>query len=62
MSFVDEGPENAPPLVLVHGNLTWSFLFRKLIAEARGQHRVIAPDLVGFGLSSKPHDGGIPYA
>jgi haloalkane dehalogenase len=54
MSFVDEGPENAPPLVLVHGNLTWSFLFRDLIAQARGQHRVIAPDLVGFGLSSKP--------
>ncbi len=56
MSFVDEGPENAPPLVLVHGNLTWSFLFRNLIAEARGHHRVIAPDLVGFGLSSKPRD------
>ncbi len=56
MSFVDEGPENAPPLVLVHGNLTWSFLFRKLIAEARRHHRVIAPDLVGFGLSSKPHN------
>jgi haloalkane dehalogenase len=56
MSFVDEGPENASPLVLVHGNLTWSFLFRKLIAEARGHRRVIAPDLVGFGLSSKPGD------
>jgi haloalkane dehalogenase len=54
MSFVDEGPENAPPLVLVHGNFTWSFLFRNLIAEARRHHRVIAPDLVGFGLSSKP--------
>jgi haloalkane dehalogenase len=56
MSFVDEGPEHAPPLVLVHGNLTWSFLFRKLIAEARRHRRVIAPDLVGFGLSSKPRD------
>jgi haloalkane dehalogenase len=56
MSFVDEGPENAPPLVLVHGNLTWSFLFRKLIADAHRHHRVIAPDLVGFGLSSKPND------
>jgi len=42
MSFVDEGLDSAPPLVLVHGNLTWSFLFRKLIAEAREQHRVIA--------------------
>ncbi len=56
MSFVDEGLETASPLVLVHGNLTWSFLFRKLIAEARGRHRVIAPDLVGFGLSSKPRE------
>ena len=56
MSFVDEGLDSAPPLVLVHGNLTWSFLFRNLIAEAREQHRVIAPDLVGFGLSSKPRE------
>ncbi len=56
MNFVDEGPENAPPLLLVHGNFTWSFLFRNLIAEARRHHRVIAPDLVGFGLSSKPRD------
>lgn len=58
MSFVDEGAENALPMVLVHGNLTWSFLFRKLIAQARGRHRVIAPDLVGFGLSGKPRDAG----
>ncbi|MGA2992214.1 MAG: alpha/beta fold hydrolase [Candidatus Korobacteraceae bacterium] len=58
MSFVDEGPEAAPPLLLLHGNLTWSFLFRELIARARGRFRVIAPDLVGFGLSSKPRDPG----
>jgi haloalkane dehalogenase len=58
MSFVDEGPEHAPPLLLLHGNLTWSFLFRDLIARARGRFRVIAPDLVGFGLSSKPRDPG----
>ena len=58
MSFVDEGPEAAPPLLLLHGNLTWSFLFRDLIARARGRFRVIAPDLVGFGLSSKPRDPG----
>jgi len=56
MSFVDEGPETAPPLLLLHGNLTWSFLYRDLIARARGRFRVIAPDLLGFGLSSKPRD------
>ena len=33
MSFVDEGPETGPPLLLLHGNLTWSFLFRDLIAD-----------------------------
>ena len=56
MSFVDEGAETAPPLLLLHGNLTWSFLYRDLIARARSRFRVIAPDLVGFGLSSKPRD------
>ena len=56
MSFVDEGPETGPPLLLLHGNLTWSFLYRDLIARARDRFRVIAPDLVGFGLSSKPRD------
>ncbi len=58
MSFVDEGPEAAPALLLLHGNLTWSFLFRDLIGRGRGRFRVIAPDLVGFGLSSKPRDPG----
>jgi haloalkane dehalogenase len=56
MSFADEGPESAPPLLLLHGNLTWSFLYRDLIARARSRFRVIAPDLLGFGLSSKPRD------
>lgn len=56
MSFVEEGPADAPPLLLLHGNPTWSFLFRDLIRQASGRFRVIAPDLIGFGLSDKPRD------
>ena len=56
MSYVDEGAGDAPPLVLLHDNPGWSFSFRKIIPALRSQFRVIAPDMVGFGLSSKPRD------
>jgi haloalkane dehalogenase len=55
--YVDEGPREAGPVLLMHGEPSWSYLYRKmipLIAEAG--HRVIAPDLVGFGRSDKPAD------
>ena len=52
MSYVDEG--DGPPVVLVHGTPTWSFLYRSLITSLRPQHRVIAVDHLGFGLSDKP--------
>ena len=53
--FVDEG--QGPPVVLQHGNPTWSFLWRKVIRRlADAGLRVIAPDLVGLGLSDKPHN------
>jgi len=53
--YVDEGPRRAPPVLLLHGEPSWSFLYRKMIPilVAAGQ-RVIAPDLVGFGRSDKP--------
>ena len=53
--YLDEGPAVAPPVLLIHGEPTWSYLFRKMIPilTAAG-HRVIAPDLVGFGKSDKP--------
>jgi haloalkane dehalogenase len=53
MHYVDEG--NGDPVLLLHGNPTWSFLYRKFIPllKAAG-HRVIAPDHIGFGLSDKP--------
>jgi haloalkane dehalogenase len=55
--YLDEGPADAPPVLLIHGEPTWSYLFRKMIPilTAAG-HRVIAPDLVGFGKSDKPAD------
>lgn len=55
IACIDEGPRDAAPVLLMHGEPTWSFLYRKMIPPllAAG-HRVIAPDLVGFGRSDKP--------
>ena len=55
MHYVDEGPRAAPPVLCLHGQPTWSYLYRKMIPllSAAGQ-RVVAPDLVGFGRSDKP--------
>ncbi len=50
--YVDEG--QGEPLLLVHGNPTWSFFWRELILALRGQYRVIAVDHIGCGLSDKP--------
>jgi haloalkane dehalogenase len=52
---VDEGPRDAPPVLLLHGEPSWSFLYRRMIPvlTAAG-HRAVAPDLVGFGRSDKP--------
>jgi len=55
IACIDEGPREAAPILLMHGEPTWSFLYRKMIPPllAAG-HRVVAPDLVGFGRSDKP--------
>jgi haloalkane dehalogenase len=55
MAHVDEGPRDAPAVLLMHGEPTWSFLARKMIPVLLAAGcRVIAPDLVGFGRSDKP--------
>ena len=54
MHYLDEG--SGPPLLMVHGNPTWSFYWRHLIAGLRDQYRVIAVDHLGCGLSDKPQD------
>jgi haloalkane dehalogenase len=55
LHYVDEGPATAAPVLLLHGEPSWSYLYRKMIPvlTAAG-HRAVAPDLVGFGRSDKP--------
>ncbi len=55
--YLDEGPADGPLVLLLHGQATWSYSFRKMIPvfTAAGYH-VIAPDLIGFGRSDKPAD------
>ncbi|VBA39642.1 Haloalkane dehalogenase 2 [Mycobacterium innocens] len=48
MHYVDEG--DGPPILLCHGNPTWSFLYRNIIVALRDRFRCIAPDYLGFGL------------
>ncbi len=50
--YLDEG--DGPPLLLWHGNPTWSFLYRNIVVALRGRFRCIAPDYLGFGLSDRP--------
>ena len=55
MHYVDEGPADAEPVLLLHGEPSWSYLYRKMIPPlAAAGLRVIAPDLIGFGKSDKP--------
>lgn len=53
--YLDEGPSDADPVLCMHGEPTWSYLYRKMIPVLTGAgHRVIAPDQIGFGRSDKP--------
>src|SRR6201987_350609 len=53
MHYIDEGSGN--PVVLLHGNPAWGFLYRKFIKPlTTASRRVIIPDMIGFGLSEKP--------
>ncbi len=53
--YVDEGPRDADPVLMMHGEPTWSYLYRHMIPRfTTAGHRAIAPDLVGFGKSDKP--------
>ena len=53
--YLDEGPRDAAPVLLMHGEPSWSFLYRHMIPSlVAAGHRVVAPDLVGFGRSDKP--------
>ncbi|RME92906.1 MAG: alpha/beta fold hydrolase [Candidatus Hydrogenedentota bacterium] len=52
--YLDEGPKDAPAIVLFHGNPSYSLLYSEIIQLLRGKFRCIAPDYLGFGFSSKP--------
>lgn len=54
MHYVDEGPRTADVLLCLHGEPTWGYLFRHLIARLRATHRVVVPDHMGFGKSETP--------
>jgi pimeloyl-ACP methyl ester carboxylesterase len=55
LHYVDEGPSDAPPLLFAHGNPTWSYLWRRQIAElSAAGRRCVAFDHMGFGRSDKP--------
>ena len=57
MHYIDVGPREADPVVLMHGEPSWSYLYRKMIPIIiEAGYRAIAPDLVGFGRSDKPAD------
>lgn len=57
MAFVDVGPADADPVLLMHGEPTWSFLYRHVVdVLVESGHRCVVPDLIGFGRSDKPAD------
>ncbi len=55
LAYIDEGPKDAPVVLCMHGEPSWSFLYRKMIPIfLNAGYRVLAPDLIGFGRSDKP--------
>ena len=60
LAYVDEGPPNAHVFLCLHGQPSWSYLYRKMIPVFVGAgHRVLAPDWFGFGRSDKPTDDAV---
>ncbi|MFP5353295.1 MAG: haloalkane dehalogenase, partial [Actinomycetota bacterium] len=56
MHYLDEG--SGAPIVLLHGEPTWAYLYRKMVPSLAAAHRVVVPDLIGFGRSDKVTDIG----
>ena len=61
MSFLDEGPRDGEVVVMLHGNPSWSYYWRKLVSGLSDRYRCIVPDHVGMGLSDKPDDDRYDY-
>ncbi|WP_200956293.1 alpha/beta fold hydrolase [Lysobacter sp. Root983] len=61
MSYLDQGPKDGEVVVMLHGNPSWSYYWRKLVLGLRDRYRCIVPDHVGMGLSDKPRDDRYTY-
>ncbi len=61
MSYLDEGPRDGEIVVMLHGNPSWSYYWRNLVAGLGDKYRCIVPDHVGMGLSDKPGDSRYDY-
>src|SRR4051794_9834478 len=65
MHVAEWGPEDGTPVLMVHGNPSWGFLYRKVVADLLETSRfatplrLVVPDLVGLGLSDKPRDASL---
>ncbi len=61
MNYLDEGPRDGEVVVMVHGNPSWSYYWRTLVAGLSDTYRCIVPDHIGMGLSDKPDDSRYEY-
>lgn len=61
MSYLDEGPRDGEVVLMLHGNPSWSYYWRKLVVGLSDRYRCIVPDHVGMGLSDKPGDEAYAY-
>ena len=61
LSYLDEGPAEADPVLMLHGNPSWSYYWRHLVSGLCDGYRCIVPDHIGMGLSDKPDDGAYAY-
>ena len=61
MSYLDEGPRDGEVVVMLHGNPSWSYYWRKLVSGLSDRYRCIVPDHIGMGLSDKPDDAKYDY-
>ena len=60
-SYLDEGPRDGEVVVMIHGNPSWSYYWRKLVLGLRDRYRCVVPDHIGMGLSDKPDDKAYQY-
>lgn len=53
-NYLDEGPANGPPVLMLHGNPTWSYFWRHLVSDLSQDCRCVVPDMADMGFSSRP--------